>query len=410
VRKALGDASPPVYRREKERVSKVLGPFKPIIYGWLEEDKTKPRKQRHTGKRIFDRLKEECGFEGAQITVYKYLEKARPSLKDVYVPIAYEPGIEGQVDFGEAWVYVTGKLTKVHLLCMQLCYSTARFARAYPTERQEAFFDGMQEGFYYFEGVPHRMTFDNPKTLVKKLYRGHRRDEQKNFTIFRSHFMFEGHFCNPQSPNEKGHVEGLVGVIRRNVFVPVPKVEFIEELNGPILNWCHKDLDRSHPDGEGTVKDHLDKEKERLFPLPKRRYPCCRTQETIANKFSEVKFDYNLYSIPIKYANKCVTIKGYVDKVKIVKDEDRPEKEYIRLLLLHEDYTTKEIAKALSRAITFGSLSVDAVKIFLNYNKDNPSRERLDTRTWPEFDAIKVKAPDIKGFNRLLEVEKVSVR
>ena len=90
--------------------------------------------------------------------------------------------------------------------------------------------------------------------------------------------------------------------------------------------------------------------------------------------------------------------------------EDRPEKEYIRLLLLHEDYTTKEIAEALSRAITFGSLSVDAVKIFLNYNKDNPSRERLDTRTWPEFDAIKVKAPDIKGFNRLLEVEEVSVR
>ena len=77
---------------------------------------------------------------------------------------------------------------------------------------------------------------------------------------------------------------------------------------------------------------------------------------------------------------------------------------------MHEDYTTKEIAEAISRAITFGSLSVDAVKIFLNYNKDNPSRERLDTRTWPEFDAIKVKAPDIKGFNRLLEVEEVSVR
>lgn len=110
VRKALRDASSPVYKRNKERVSKVLGPFKPIIYGWLEEDKTKPKKQRHTGKRIFDRLKEECGFEGAQITVYKYLEKIRPSLKDVYVPIAYEPGIEGQVDFGEAWVYVTGKL------------------------------------------------------------------------------------------------------------------------------------------------------------------------------------------------------------------------------------------------------------------------------------------------------------
>jgi len=88
VRKALGDASPPVYKRKKEPAPKVLGPFKPIIKRWLEEDKTKPKKQHHTGKRIFDRLKEECGFKGAQITVYKYLEKIRPSLKDVYVPIA----------------------------------------------------------------------------------------------------------------------------------------------------------------------------------------------------------------------------------------------------------------------------------------------------------------------------------
>jgi len=273
---------------------------------------------------------------------------------------------------------------------MQLCYSTARFARAYPTERQEAFFDGMQEGFYYFEGVPQKVTFDNPKTLVKKLYRGHRRDEQKNFTIFRSHFMFEGHFCNTQCPNEKGHVEGLVGVIRRNVFVPIPQVESIEELNEPILNWCQKDLDRSHSDEEGTVKDHLDKEKEKLLSLPKRRYPCCRTREAIVNKFSEVRFDHNLYSVPIKYAHRCVTIKGYVDKVKIIKDE-------------------VIIAEALSRAITFGSFSVDAVRILLNHKEDNPLEVRLDTKAWPEFDAIKVKAPDIEGFNRLLEIEEVSI-
>jgi len=428
----------------------------------------KPKKQRHTGKRIFDRLKEECEFKGAQITVYKYLEKIRPSLKDVYVPITYEPGIEGQVNFGEAWAYVAGKLTKVHLLCMQLCYPTARFARAYPTERQEAFLDGTQEGFYYFEGVPRRITFDNPKTLIKKIYRGHRRDEQKNFIAFRSHFMFEGHFCNPQCPNEKGHVEGLVGVIRRNALCLSPIVESIEELNEPILNWCRKDLDRSHPDGGGTVRGHLDKEKERLLSLPKRRYPCCRIQEAIVNKFSEARFDHNLYSVPIKYAHKCVTIKGYVDRVKIIKDDgiiaehprsyarnqeileplhyipilkrkphvlehgrpfkdwrlprifegyrkilkervDRPEKEYIRLLLLHEDYTTEEITQALSQALTFGCLSVDAVRIFLNHRKESPSGARLDTRVWPEFDAIKVKSPDIKGFNRLLEIEEVSI-
>jgi len=187
------------------------------------------------------------------------------------------------------------------------------------------------------------------------------------------------------------------------------------------------------------------------------------------NKFSEVRFDHNLYSVPIKYAHRSVTVKGYVDRVKIVKDEgiiaehhrsyardqeileplhyipilkrkphilghgkpfknwklprifeeyrkmlkdkvDRPEKEYIRLLLLHEDYTTREIARALSQAITFGSLSIDAVKILLNHKKDNPSGKRLDTKTWPKFDAIKVKSPDIKGFNRLLETKEVNIK
>jgi len=96
---------------------------------------------------------------------------------------------------------------------------------------------------------------------------------------------------------------------------------------------------------------------------------------------------------------------------KILKERvDKPEKEYIRLLLLHEDYATREIAQALFQAITFSSYSVDAVRIFLNHKEDSLSRTRLDTRTWPEFDAIKVKSPDIKRFNRLLEIEEVNIK
>ena len=476
VRKALEDASPPVYRRSKEHAARVLGPFKPIIKGWLEQDKTAPKKQRHTGKRIFDRLEEECGYEGAKVTVYKYLEKVRPSLRDVYVPIAYEPGKEAQVDFAEAQAKIAGKLTQLHLFGMQLPYSTARFARAYPTERREAFFDGMQEGFHYFEGVPAKVTFDNPRTLVKKLYRGHKRDEQADFIAFRSHFMFDGHFCNPGCPNEKGHVEGLGGVVRRNVFVPVPEVDFLDELNELILNWCQKDLDRVHPAGKGTVRDLLEEERKMFLPLPRHKYPCCRLQEAVANKFSQIRIDYNLYSVPLKYAHKPVSAKAYWDRVKIVKDNrviaehlrsygrnqeileplhyvpilerkpnllehgkpfrnwklpevfekyrnalkervDKPEREYIRLLLLHRECTTEKIAAALSRAITAGCYNVDAVRLFLysNEHKNHPeddglNRIRLDTGAWPRFDVIRVNKPDIKGFNRLLEPREVSLR
>lgn len=476
VRKALKDASAPVYKRSKEPAARVLGPFKAIIRGWLEEDKTAPKKQRHTGKRIFDRLKEECGYEGAKVTVYKYLEKVRPSLRDVYVPIAYEPGKEAQVDFAEAWAKIAGELTRVHLFGTQLPYSTARFARAYPTERREAFFDGVQESFHYFEGVPDKVTFDNPRTLVKKLYRGHKRDEQADFIAFRSHFMFAAHFCNPGCPNEKGHVEGLGGVLRRNVFVPVPEVDSLDTLNNLILNWCRKDLDRVHPGGKGTVRDYLKEERKRFLPLPEHKYSCCRRLEAVVNKFSEIRLDYNLYSVPLKYAHKPVSVKAYWDRVKIVKDNrviarhlrcygrnqevleplhyvpilerkpnllehgkpfrdwklpevfekyrnalkervDRPEREYIRLLLLHRECTTERIAAALSRAIAFGCYNVDAVRLFL-YSKehenhaedDGLNRIRLDTGAWPRLDAIRVDKPDIKGFNRLLELKEVSLR
>ena len=231
VREALKDSGVPVYRRKQPVVLPVIGPYVPMIEQWLLEDEGAPEKQRHTAHRIFARLTEEEGFTGCESNVRRYVRLRRPRRDSVFTPIRHAIGEEAQVDFGEAQVVLAGRLTTVHLFCFQLCYSGRRFVRAYRTERQEAFFDGLARALRAVGGVPKRMTFDNPKTLVKKVFRGHLREEHPHCIAFRSHSLFEGNFCNPGKGNEKGHVEGLVGCARRNALVPIPEVAFLSDLN-----------------------------------------------------------------------------------------------------------------------------------------------------------------------------------
>jgi len=141
VREALKDSGVPVYRRKQPIVLPVIGPYVPVIEQWLLEDEGVPEKQRHTAHRIFTRLTEEQGFSGCESNVRRYVRLRRPRLDSVFTPIGHAIG--SQVDFGEAQILLAGRLTTVHLFCFQLCYSGRRFIRAYRTERQGAFFDGL---------------------------------------------------------------------------------------------------------------------------------------------------------------------------------------------------------------------------------------------------------------------------
>jgi transposase len=189
VRQALKESGIPVYQRRRPYPLPVIGPYVPLIEQWLQEDQDCPVKQRHTAHRIFTRLVEEHGYSGCESNVRRYVRLLRPTLESVFMPIAHGMGEEAQVDFGEAQVYLAGRLTTVHLFCFQLCYSTRRFVRAYLSKRQEAFFDGLVRAFRAVGGVPKRITFDNPKTLVKKVFRGHLREEHPDFIAFRSHYL-----------------------------------------------------------------------------------------------------------------------------------------------------------------------------------------------------------------------------
>ncbi len=107
VRKMLRYAAPPGYQRQQAVKRPRLGPWLGVIDAILEDDKRRPAKQRHTAKRIFDRLREEHGFRGGYGIVSQYVRRERLRSREMFVPLAHAAG-EAQADFGEALVVVGG--------------------------------------------------------------------------------------------------------------------------------------------------------------------------------------------------------------------------------------------------------------------------------------------------------------
>jgi transposase len=317
VKKAIMDSGVPQYRLTHEKSCPVMGPYKDIIEGWLKEDRSQPKKQHHTARRIYQRLVSEFSFTGAERTVRDYVRKLRFDLKDMAIPLEFDPGSDAQCDWGEAWVYMEDELIKVQVFCMKLCYSGKPFVVTFPNQRQEAFFEGHRQAFEWYEGVPSRISYDNLTTAVRKVLQGHKRKEQESFIAFRSHYLFESHFATPGRPREQGRVESLVGYARRNYFVPVPRVKSYDGLNQLLLERLLTDDERKSPVGEITVRDAWEKEKAILLPLPKYPHRCCVNVPVSPNRLSLVNFDSNRYSVPVEYGLSQLMLYAYAWKVEI---------------------------------------------------------------------------------------------
>lgn len=172
VRKALRSSEIPKYTLTKEKPSPVLDPYKAIIAEWLEQDKIAPKKQRHTARRIYQRLRDEYGYEGSEPTVRRYVQILKQSKKEEHIPLTADWGEQAQVDWGRAKVYLDGKLTEVSLFCLRLKASLVPFVWAAPTEKLEAFLEGHKLAFQWLGGVPERLVYDNPKTAVTRILKG----------------------------------------------------------------------------------------------------------------------------------------------------------------------------------------------------------------------------------------------
>jgi transposase len=221
VRKMLRYSAPPGYRRQQPVRRPKLGVWVGTIDQILEADKAEGKKQRHTAKRIFERLRDEHNYTGGYTIVKDYVRLRKLSQREMFVPLEHPPG-DAQAAFGEAMVVIAGVERKAHYLVMDLPQSDDGFVMAFPAETTEAFLEGHNHAFAYFGGVPRTILYDNTKIAVGRILGDGARMKTRAFTELQSHYLFAEKFGRPGKGNDKGKVEGLVGYARRNFMVPRP--------------------------------------------------------------------------------------------------------------------------------------------------------------------------------------------
>src|SRR3981189_1591196 len=236
VNKMMKFSVPPGYRRKKPPAKPKLDPFIPVIERILRDDKSRPKKQQHTAKRVFERLRDEYGFTAGITIVKDYIASWRQRTQEMFVPLAHPPG-HAQADFGEAIGIIGGVERKIHFFAFDLPHSDACFVVGYPAETTEAFCDGPVRAFAFFGGVPQSLLYDNPKIAVARILGDGKRQRTRVFTELQSHYLFEDRFGRPGKGNDKGKVEGLVGYARRNFLVPIPVFESFDALTAHLLEW-----------------------------------------------------------------------------------------------------------------------------------------------------------------------------
>ncbi len=320
LKKILAHSSPPGYRQVQDRPKPKLGPYLGRIKQILQDDKSVHKKQRHTAKRIFERLREE-GYTGGYSQVKRAVSELERTSREVFVPLEHRPG-EAQVDFGHALMKINGKLEKRPYFVMALPYSDAFFVAVFERETTEYVWEGHIRAFEHFGGVPWRISYDNAKTLVAGILGVHKRTLTTGFLQLVSHYLFEPHFCTIRRGNEKGVVEGIVKYSRLNFLVPVPQVGSLEKLNTKLVEDCRNDLKRKLRGKEGTKEELLKQDQAAFLPLPAAKFEASIKTSTCASSLSLVRFDTNDYSVPCQWAHHPVVVKGFVDKV-VVSHKDQ---------------------------------------------------------------------------------------
>jgi len=316
VSKMLKFSVPPGYMRSKPPIRPKLDAFVGIIDAILAADKERPKKQHHTAKRIYERLRDEHGFTGGITIVKDYVAGWRQRRQEMFVPLVHPPG-HAQADFGEALAVIGGVERKIHFFAFDLPHSDAIFVVGYPAETTEAFCDGHVRAFDFFGGVPQSILYDNTKIAVARILGDGKRVRTRVFSELQSHYLFADRFGRPGRGNDKGKVEGLVGYARRNFLVPIPAFADFEALNAHLLERCRKRLTDRLRGHDGTIGERLERDLaafQRPLPVP---YDACEKKVGRVSSLSLVRYRNNDYSVPTAYGHRQVLIRGYVHEVVI---------------------------------------------------------------------------------------------
>ncbi|RLV77670.1 IS21 family transposase [Streptomyces rapamycinicus] len=321
VRQALLSAVPPPRKKPAPRVA-VLDPAKPWIDAMLREDANAPRKQKHTARRIYQRLAQEYDFDLVSYsTVCDYVLARRPQIEAEVlegrrhltgmVPQVHLPGEEAEVDFADVWVRLAGQAVKCHLFTLRLSYSGKAVHRVYASQAQESFMEGHVEAFNVLGGVPTRhIRYDNLKPAVNRICTGRSRIESERWVSFRAHYGFDAFYCVPgeDGAHEKGGVEHEGGRFRRTHLVPVPEVATLEELNAKIAEIDAAEDERILAGKLTTVGFNFFTEADQLTPLPLEEFECGITLTPKVDRSSRITVRQCYYSVPARFIGQNVRV------------------------------------------------------------------------------------------------------
>ena len=465
IKKMLKDSDIPRYQQKVERPAPVLGPYKALLQAWVEEDAQKPKKQRRTAARMYDLLVAEHGFTGGKSTVRVFVGKLRKKQRTkVYVPLSYEPGETMQVDFGDGEAVIGGKRVQVKMFVAWLAYSGARWMQGYPGESQEVLLEAQAAAFEFFGGVPQEVWYDNMKVAVQEILEGRNRREQERFASFRSHYLYEAHFCNPASGWEKGGVENSVGYTRRNWLVGAPEFADWDALNAYLKEKSEADQQQRQRGRQETIGQRLAAEQAQMRPLPDTPFPTAKSVAVKVNKLSLVTFATNRYSVPASHAHEALTLRASAHWIEIsngreviarhrrcwareqdilapqhylpllarrprafehakairewrqrwpqvfevvygrLQAENKPAeatRQFIELLMLGAGQSETKLAAALEEALAHGCLQAACVRELLRRQEDRPAAE-MNLSERPQLAAVTVAHPDISQYDQLL--------
>ena len=464
VRKMLAYSVPPGYQRQTPPRRPKLEPFTGVIDHILDEDHQVPKKQRHTAKRIFERLRDEYGFDGQYTIIKDYVREHRRQTREMFVPLSHAPG-HAQCDFGEALVIIGGVQQKAHCFVIDLPHSDGCYVKAYPSETTEAFLDGHVSAFAFLGGAPQSILYDNTRLAVARILGDGRRQRTRAFTELQSHYLFDDRFGRPGKGNDKGKVEGLVGYARRNFLAPIPSFESFDALNAYLERRCLERMDARLRGHTESIGQRMERDLDALLPLPPVAYDACEKQAGRVSSLSLVRYKTNDYSAPVAFGHRDVLVRGYVDRVVIscgseviarhtrsyerddfvydpihypihylpllerktgaldqaapLQGWDLPEefdtlrrllearmghrgkREYVQVLRLLETFSQEEVHAAIRDAIRLGAVSFDAVKHLVLYRLEGRP-PRLDLELYPYLPEVRVGTTSTKDYMSLL--------
>ena len=307
-----------------ERAKPAIDPFAGWVSKVLSDDLSAPRKQRHTARRIYDRLVEEEGYAGSYATVCRFVREwrlaQRQSPGDGYLELDWAPGTM-QVDYGNFVATVAGRSLELKMLAVTLPQSNSRYCVAMRCEKAECFCEGLVEVFELVGRVPRVMVLDNATEAGRMLFG--KVTESRLFSQLKAHYRFESRFCNPHSGNEKGSVENAVGFLRRNLLVPVPSVASVDELNARLRVGCERINSTSRNKFREPTTKAFPADFAAMMSLPGVRFDSVRWLGARSDKRGYVRVDGNSYCAGPAWHDRDLVVGVRANSVDILADRNR---------------------------------------------------------------------------------------